>query len=58
MSTSSSSFFDNPRPTVLITNDDGPPSSSSPNIYAFAKALKEKLGWEVKVVVPDVQQSW
>lgn len=41
-----------------LQNDDGPPSASSPNIYGFAKLLKERLGWEVKVVIPDCQKSW
>lgn len=39
-------------------NDDGPPSSHSPNIYSFAKLLIEKLGWDVRVVVPATQNSW
>jgi tubulin--tyrosine ligase len=39
-------------------NDDGPPSPSSPNIYSFAKALKDTLGWDVRVVIPDCQKSW
>ncbi|KAK4686130.1 hypothetical protein P7C73_g4002, partial [Tremellales sp. Uapishka_1] len=46
------------KPVVLLTNDDGPPCSSSPNIYAFYKTLVAKLGWEVKVVIPDCQKSW
>lgn len=46
---------------VLLTNDDGPPSvesGHSPFIYPFARGLIEKLGWEVKVVVPSKQRSW
>ncbi|GAA5870075.1 hypothetical protein JCM16303_001888 [Sporobolomyces ruberrimus] len=46
---------------VLLTNDDGPPSvksGHSPFIYPFAKGLIEKLGWDVKVVVPSKQRSW
>ncbi|GAA5838314.1 hypothetical protein JCM5353_006847 [Sporobolomyces roseus] len=47
---------------VLLTNDDGPPSDKltghSPFIFPFAKGLVEKLGWEVKVVVPSKQRSW
>ncbi|WOO77066.1 putative tubulin--tyrosine ligase PBY1 [Vanrija pseudolonga] len=46
------------KPVVLLTNDDGPPSSHSPNIYSFAKLLIEKLGWDVRVVVPATQNSW
>ncbi|ORY32520.1 survival protein sure-like phosphatase/nucleotidase [Naematelia encephala] len=46
------------RPVVLLTNDDGPPSASSPNIFAFCKLLQERLGWIVKVVIPDCQKSW
>ncbi|GAA5908221.1 5'/3'-nucleotidase SurE [Sporobolomyces salmoneus] len=46
---------------VLLTNDDGPPTPEnghSPFIYPFARALVEKLGWQVKVVVPSKQRSW
>ncbi|GHJ87738.1 hypothetical protein NliqN6_4140 [Naganishia liquefaciens] len=50
--------FGSKAPVVLLTNDDGPPSPSSPNIYSFAKALKSTLGWDVRVVVPDCQKSW
>ncbi|KAJ9102484.1 hypothetical protein QFC21_002884 [Naganishia friedmannii] len=39
-------------------NDDGPPSPSSPNIYSFALALRNKLGWDIRVVIPDCQKSW
>jgi 5'/3'-nucleotidase SurE len=40
-------------------NDDGPPhAAGSPNIYSFAKTLMDRLGWEVRVVVPDSQKSW
>lgn len=46
------------RPVALLTNDDGPPGPSSPNIYAFAKLLRDRLGWDVKVVIPDCQKSW
>lgn len=59
------------RPVVLLTvswvededqltvqNDDGPPADHSPNIYLFSKLLREKLGWDVRVVVPDGQNSW
>ncbi|RSH93391.1 hypothetical protein EHS25_007747 [Saitozyma podzolica] len=45
------------RPTVLLTNDDGPPSVSSPNIFTFSKAL-QAAGFDVKVVVPTGQMSW
>lgn len=45
-------------PSLTEQNDDGPPSSSSPNIFAFSKLLQEKLGWDVRVVVPDCQKSW
>ncbi|GAA5949640.1 hypothetical protein JCM3765_002737 [Sporobolomyces pararoseus] len=46
---------------VLLTNDDGPPSvktGHSPFVYPFARGLMEKLGWDVKVVVPSKQRSW
>ncbi|CED82062.1 Predicted tubulin-tyrosine ligase [Phaffia rhodozyma] len=44
---------------VLLTNDDGPPSTKeSPNIFSFARALEKTLGWDVKVVVPSSQKSW
>ncbi|CAK9785460.1 unnamed protein product [Cutaneotrichosporon oleaginosum] len=46
------------RPVVLLTNDDGPPSDHSPNIFQFAKQLINDLGWEVRVVIPDGQRSW
>ncbi|GAA5980614.1 hypothetical protein JCM10908_001708 [Rhodotorula pacifica] len=46
---------------VLLTNDDGPPSSTrghSPFIYPFARALITHLNWDVRVVVPASQRSW
>lgn len=46
------------KPVVLLTNDDGPPGPSSPNIYSFVKLLQETLGWDVRVVIPDCQKSW
>ncbi|WWC70352.1 5'/3'-nucleotidase SurE [Kwoniella pini CBS 10737] len=46
------------RPVVLLTNDDGPPSASSPNIFSFCKLLQSRLGWDIKVVIPDTQKSW
>ncbi|WVQ72523.1 5'/3'-nucleotidase SurE [Cryptococcus sp. DSM 104548] len=46
------------RPVVLLTNDDGPPCASSPNIFSFCKLLQGKLGWDVRVVIPDCQKSW
>ncbi|ORX36795.1 survival protein sure-like phosphatase/nucleotidase [Kockovaella imperatae] len=46
------------RPCVLLTNDDGPPCTSSPNIYGFCRLLQERLGWDVRVVIPDCQKSW
>ncbi|WVQ82229.1 5'/3'-nucleotidase SurE [Cryptococcus sp. DSM 104549] len=46
------------RPVVLLTNDDGPPAASSPNIFSFCKLLQSRLGWDVRVVVPDCQKSW
>lgn len=39
-------------------NDDGPPCASSPNIFGFYKLLRDHLGWDVKVVIPDCQKSW
>jgi len=39
-------------------NDDGPPAASSPNIFSFYKLLRDRLGWDVKVVIPDCQKSW
>lgn len=50
-----------PKPRVLLTNDDGPPTSSngsSPFIYPLALALRAQLGWEVHVVVPSTNKSW
>ncbi|WWC61725.1 5'/3'-nucleotidase SurE [Kwoniella dejecticola CBS 10117] len=46
------------RPVVLLTNDDGPPCASSPNIFSFCKLLQSRLGWDVRVVIPDTQKSW
>lgn len=41
-----------------MTNDDGPPSTtSSPYILPFVKAL-EAAGHTVSVIVPDSQRSW
>ncbi|KZS92965.1 sure-like protein [Sistotremastrum niveocremeum HHB9708] len=45
-------------PTVLLTNDDGPPGPESPYIYGFSRQLKEATGWNIKVVVPSSQKSW
>ncbi|KAK3070228.1 hypothetical protein LTR53_010826 [Teratosphaeriaceae sp. CCFEE 6253] len=43
---------------ILVTNDDGPPSTeSSPYILPFVKAL-EAAGHTVSVIVPDTQRSW
>ncbi|KAJ3934625.1 MAG: survival protein sure-like phosphatase/nucleotidase [Lentinula lateritia] len=47
------------RPRVLLTNDDGPPDTKeSPYIFGLYKHLTERLGWDVKVVVPSSQKSW
>ncbi|KAJ1956652.1 hypothetical protein EC988_001236 [Linderina pennispora] len=45
-------------PTVLITNDDGPPGEESPFIETFAAHLTAKLGWRVRVCIPAHQRSW
>ncbi|KAF8237832.1 sure-like protein [Tricholoma matsutake] len=46
-------------PTVLLTNDDGPPDSvESPYVFGFYCHLTEQLGWNVKVVLPASQKSW
>ncbi|KAI8326335.1 sure-like protein [Martensiomyces pterosporus] len=45
-------------PTVLITNDDGPPGEESPFIEAFVGALHHSLGWRTKVCIPSNQRSW
>ncbi|KAI9300325.1 survival protein sure-like phosphatase/nucleotidase [Cunninghamella echinulata] len=43
---------------VLICNDDGPPNQEeSPFVLPFIEHL-EKLGWDVKVCLPDSQKSW
>ncbi|KAJ3797093.1 hypothetical protein GGU11DRAFT_97537 [Lentinula aff. detonsa] len=53
------SMSTNAKPTVLLTNDDGPPDSKeSPYIFGLYKHLTERLGWDVKVVVPSSQKSW
>ncbi|KAJ3761879.1 survival protein sure-like phosphatase/nucleotidase [Lentinula raphanica] len=54
-----SSDTNSSRPTVLLTNDDGPPDpKESPYIFGLYKHLTEHLGWNVKVVVPSSQKSW
>ncbi|KAF9453796.1 sure-like protein [Macrolepiota fuliginosa MF-IS2] len=46
-------------PTVLLTNDDGPPNSKeSPYVLGLYRYLTEQLGWNVKVVLPSSQKSW
>ncbi len=47
----------NPTMRVLITGDDGPPSSVSPYVLGLYQELKRK-GWDVSVVVPSSQKSW
>ncbi|XWW98804.1 hypothetical protein V2A60_006807 [Cordyceps javanica] len=43
---------------ILVTNDDGPPSTkASPYIHAFVKHLKA-AGHEVSVCLPNTQRSW
>ncbi|KAJ6610887.1 hypothetical protein B0H10DRAFT_2058435 [Mycena sp. CBHHK59/15] len=43
---------------VLLTNDDGPPNTTtSPYVFAFYKHLLA-LGWDVRVVLPSSQKSW
>ncbi|KAI8898656.1 survival protein sure-like phosphatase/nucleotidase [Globomyces pollinis-pini] len=44
-------------PTLLISNDDGPPSTKSPFLIPFLDCLT-KLGWNYKVVIPNCQKSW
>lgn len=58
MSTTTSNSSGKRAPRVLIVNDDGPPApNSSPFVFPFSNALREQLGWEVKVVVPSSQVS-
>jgi 5'/3'-nucleotidase SurE len=45
-------------PTVLLTNDDGPPGAESPYVYGLYRHLTKHLGWDVKVVLPSTQKSW
>ncbi|KAI9508756.1 sure-like protein [Russula earlei] len=45
-------------PTVVLTNDDGPPGTESPYIFGFYKYLTRTLGWNVRVVIPNSQKSW
>ncbi|KAK0878185.1 hypothetical protein LTR87_007993 [Friedmanniomyces endolithicus] len=43
---------------ILVTNDDGPPSTAaSPYILPFVRAL-ERAGHAVSVIIPDSQRSW
>ncbi|KAN0128388.1 sure-like protein [Lactarius tabidus] len=46
------------RLTVLLTNDDGPPSYDSPYTFGLYKHLTMTLGWDVRVVIPSSQKSW
>ncbi|KAF8642296.1 hypothetical protein AX16_009566 [Volvariella volvacea WC 439] len=49
----------NAPPTVLLTNDDGPPDpKESPYILGLYLYLTRQLGWDVKVVIPSAQKSW
>lgn len=41
---------------VLITGDDGPPSSVSPYVLGLYLELR-KLGWEVCVVIPSSREK-
>ncbi|EAU93004.2 cytoplasm protein [Coprinopsis cinerea okayama7 len=46
-------------PTILLTNDDGPPHpKESPYVLGLYRHLTERLGWNVKVVLPSSQKSW
>ncbi|KAH6917360.1 cytoplasm protein [Coprinopsis sp. MPI-PUGE-AT-0042] len=46
------------KPTVLLTNDDGPPNvKESPYVLGLYLTLKA-LDWNVKVVLPSSQKSW
>lgn len=46
-------------PTVLLTNDDGPPHLlESPFILGLYRYLTQQLAWDVKVVLPSTQKSW
>ncbi|TKA76459.1 hypothetical protein B0A55_06107 [Friedmanniomyces simplex] len=43
---------------ILVTNDDGPPSTAaSPYLLPFVRAL-ERAGHRVSVIIPDSQRSW
>lgn len=44
-------------PKVLLVNDDGPPSTSSPHVLGLYEELTA-LGWDVSVVLPSFQKSW
>ncbi|KAI8853277.1 survival protein sure-like phosphatase/nucleotidase [Chytridium lagenaria] len=58
MSVSTTTAARPPPRLVLITNDDGPPGTFSPFLMPFLAALKDTLGWNVRVVIPDTQKSW
>lgn len=45
------------KPRVLLVNDDGPPSPSSPHVLGLWEELTA-LGWDVSVVLPSFQKSW
>ncbi|MCJ1462605.1 hypothetical protein MMC07_001207, partial [Pseudocyphellaria aurata] len=42
---------------ILVVNDDGPISTSSPYIYPFVSALQQ-AGHRTSVVLPDKPRSW
>ncbi|KAI9771689.1 MAG: hypothetical protein M1840_001905 [Geoglossum simile] len=42
---------------ILVVNDDGPPSTSSPYILPFVRTL-QSAGHTVSVILPNVQRSW
>lgn len=44
---------------ILVTNDDGPPSESSPFLLEFLLQLQQNYqDADIYVCVPDTQQSW
>lgn len=42
---------------ILLVNDDGPPSASSPHVLGFYRELRAR-GHDVSVVLPSSQKSW
>jgi tubulin--tyrosine ligase len=43
---------------VLLVNDDGPPSITSPHVLGLWEMLRSEMKWDVSVVLPSSGKSW